>query len=98
MIHRIARDPHHAYSSHRISRDALHALQNGIVRLRAEAITPLATGRFPLAGSLHQETAIHPCVPEGFAKMRIARSMITHLLGLLKYIALVRREAFAHPQ
>jgi hypothetical protein len=29
MIYRIARDPHHAYRSHRISRDALHALQNG---------------------------------------------------------------------
>jgi hypothetical protein len=40
MIHRIARDPHHVYGTQRISRDALHALQNGIVRLRAEAITP----------------------------------------------------------
>jgi hypothetical protein len=38
----------------------------------------------------------HHGVPEGLAKMRIARTMITHLL--LKYIALVGREEFAHPQ
>jgi hypothetical protein len=47
LVHDTERDPRHVYSWHRMSRDALQALQNRIVRLRTEAVTPETNGRSP---------------------------------------------------
>lgn len=47
LVHDTERDPRHIYSWHRMSREALPALQNRIARLRAVAITSQETTRSP---------------------------------------------------
>jgi hypothetical protein len=47
LVHDPERDPRPIYSWHRISRDALLALQNRIARLRVDGITPEPTRRSP---------------------------------------------------
>jgi hypothetical protein len=47
LVHDPGREPRSIYSWHRISRDALLALQNRIARLRVDRIMPEVTRRSP---------------------------------------------------
>jgi hypothetical protein len=45
LVHDTESDPHHPYSWHRMSREALLVLQNRIARMRVDRITPEAPRR-----------------------------------------------------